>query len=69
MTLKDKELPADEDDLKKDEEVRLKILNWIETDHPQLITIAEGLLYRLIMLILIFVWFQMANSKRKEKLR
>ncbi|EYC18733.1 hypothetical protein Y032_0026g1336 [Ancylostoma ceylanicum] len=41
LQLKEDELPADEDDLKKDEEVRLKILNWIDTDHPQLVTLAE----------------------------
>ena len=40
--MKEGELPADEDDLKKDEEVRLKILNWIEKDHPGLVQIAEG---------------------------
>uniref|UniRef100_A0A1I7XLF0 L-aminoadipate-semialdehyde dehydrogenase-phosphopantetheinyl transferase n=1 Tax=Heterorhabditis bacteriophora TaxID=37862 RepID=A0A1I7XLF0_HETBA len=41
LTLKENELPADEDDLKKDEEVRLKILAWIDSDHPQLVTVAE----------------------------
>ncbi|CAD6191617.1 unnamed protein product [Caenorhabditis auriculariae] len=41
MILKEDELPADEEDLKKDEEVRLKILNWIEADYPELINIAE----------------------------
>ncbi|WKY11577.1 hypothetical protein Q1695_003281 [Nippostrongylus brasiliensis] len=41
LQLKEDELPADEDDLKKDEEVRLKILAWIDTDHPQLVTLAE----------------------------
>ncbi|PAV63396.1 hypothetical protein WR25_20334 [Diploscapter pachys] len=41
LRLKEGELPADEDDLKKDEEVRLKILNWIEKDHPDLVQIAE----------------------------
>lgn len=42
LQLKEDELPADEDDLKKDEEVRLKILAWIDSDHPQLVTLAEG---------------------------
>ncbi|XGW02871.1 hypothetical protein V3C99_014699 [Haemonchus contortus] len=41
LKLKEDELPADEDDLKKDEEVRLKILAWIDSDHPQLVTLAE----------------------------
>uniref|UniRef100_A0A8L8KSU9 RRM domain-containing protein n=1 Tax=Heligmosomoides polygyrus TaxID=6339 RepID=A0A8L8KSU9_HELPZ len=41
LQLKEDELPADEDDLKKDEEVRLKILAWIDSDHPQLVTLAE----------------------------
>ncbi|PIO76218.1 PWI domain protein [Teladorsagia circumcincta] len=38
LKLKEDELPADEDDMKKDEEVRLKILAWIDSDHPQLVT-------------------------------
>uniref|UniRef100_A0A158P9J6 RRM domain-containing protein n=1 Tax=Angiostrongylus cantonensis TaxID=6313 RepID=A0A158P9J6_ANGCA len=42
LHLKEDELPADDDDLKKDEEVRLKILAWIDSDHPQLVTLAEG---------------------------
>lgn len=41
LHLKEDELPADDDDLKKDEEVRLKILAWIDSDHPQLVTLAE----------------------------
>ncbi|CAB3397454.1 unnamed protein product [Caenorhabditis bovis] len=41
IKLQDNELPADEDDLKKDEEIRLKILNWIENDYPELLTLAE----------------------------
>ena len=42
LKLKPDELPADEDDLKKDEEIRLKILNWMETDHKELFSITEG---------------------------
>ncbi|KAF1751767.1 hypothetical protein GCK72_018321 [Caenorhabditis remanei] len=41
LKLKPDELPADEDDLKKDEEIRLKILNWMETDHKELFSITE----------------------------
>ncbi|CAI4222860.1 unnamed protein product [Auanema sp. JU1783] len=41
LKMKEGELPADDDDLKKDEDVRLKILNWIESDHPELLTLAE----------------------------
>ncbi|CAI5451869.1 unnamed protein product [Caenorhabditis angaria] len=41
LKLKEDELPADEEDLKKDEEIRLKILHWIEHDHPELLTVAE----------------------------
>ncbi|CAI2354899.1 unnamed protein product [Caenorhabditis sp. 36 PRJEB53466] len=41
LKLKDGELPADEDDLKKDEEIRLKILHWMETDHKELFTVTE----------------------------
>ncbi|UMM34510.1 hypothetical protein L5515_007556 [Caenorhabditis briggsae] len=41
LKLKPDELPADEDDLKKDEEIRLKILHWMETDHKELFSITE----------------------------
>uniref|UniRef100_A0A1I7SYN1 RRM domain-containing protein n=1 Tax=Caenorhabditis tropicalis TaxID=1561998 RepID=A0A1I7SYN1_9PELO len=41
LKLKPDELPADEDDLKKDEDIRLKILNWMETDHKELFSITE----------------------------
>lgn len=41
LKLKSDELPADEDDLKKDEDIRLKILHWMETDHKELFSITE----------------------------
>uniref|UniRef100_A0A8R1I6J5 RRM domain-containing protein n=1 Tax=Caenorhabditis japonica TaxID=281687 RepID=A0A8R1I6J5_CAEJA len=41
LKLKDGELPADEEDLKKDEEIRLKILHWMETDHKELFSFTE----------------------------
>ncbi|CAJ0577015.1 unnamed protein product, partial [Mesorhabditis spiculigera] len=37
-----KELPVDEEMLRVDEEVRLKILNAIEKDHPELLIIEDG---------------------------
>ncbi|CAJ0946564.1 unnamed protein product, partial [Mesorhabditis belari] len=41
-TLGLKELPHDEEALKIDEEVRLKVLNMIEKDHPELLIVEDG---------------------------